>query len=146
MNDDRAKTLKHVLGGSVIARMEALRKAVRRFAQWPFSAARQETLMRAWEDVMVEQVNRIQSTTGVVTGILDKHDEQLRHDLDQTEGELIRLEERVTGDEKDAADTRDLIHDLYRYVEEPMTAEERAAGMEEPDPPRWVHPSNEGES
>lgn len=50
------------------------------------------------------------------------------------------LEGQVAEDEVDAADTRDLIHDLYRYVEEPMTAQERTAGLEEPDRPAWVHP------
>lgn len=151
MNDERTKRLKRALGGPVVTKMDALRRAVRAFAHWPWSKRRQEALLAAWEDVMVEQVNRIQSTTGTVAGILDKHDEQLRHDLDQTEGELLRLEERVTEDERgqaeDTKDTRDLINDLYRHVERPLTAEERAAGLEEPEePPSWVHPGQEGGS
>lgn len=56
------------------------------------------------------------------------------------------LEGQVAEDEVDAADTRDLIHDLYRHVEEPLTAEERTAGLEEPDPPAWIYPNNEGET
>lgn len=143
-HDERAAVLHEVLGDDIVTSMDLLRRAVRSFVRWPWSSKRQEAFMVAWEDVMVAQVTRITSTTWTVMEGPIARATELRDDLTRTEGDLISLEERVIADERgqaeDTKDTRDLINDLYRHVEEPRTAQER---VEEPGPPSWVHPDQD---
>lgn len=94
--DERTMLLDRLLGGNVVGAMDRLRVAVGRYAKNPHSPKRQETLMRALEDVMAEQVNHLYSICGtLVVGPIERMDGQIKEHQRVIEG---LLPSRAVGD------------------------------------------------
>jgi len=94
-DDDRAAVLNRVLGDDILTSMIRLRAALSRFVRWPWSRRRQEALIRALEDVMALQVNRVVGTSWTVMEGPIRRTEEVRDDLTAVTAAMLDLEERV---------------------------------------------------
>jgi len=90
---ERAEVMRRVLQDDHVQAFERLRAAAHRWLRWPFSRTRLNTVIDAYIDVQLIQINRATGTAGALVAVLDERLFTAEQTLAQHGDRLRRLEE-----------------------------------------------------